>query len=84
MELWEISELDFMIEFAKILCSSENSHILEEKIDNLNFAWVQKFTEDLEPVLKTLKNFNKNSIEEKKARPDYFWLWNSFDKKKLS
>lgn len=67
MELWEISELDFMIEFAKILCSSENSHILEEKIDNLNFAWVQKFTEDLEPVLQTLKNFNKNSIEEKKS-----------------
>ena len=66
MENWEISELDFFIEIALVLCESENSNILEEKIDNLDLSWVEKFTKDFEPILTSLNNFNKNSLEEKK------------------
>jgi len=39
MENWEISELDFFIGIALVLCESENSNILEEKIDNLDLSW---------------------------------------------
>lgn len=67
LENSEITELDFMIEFAKILCVSENANILEEKIDDLNIDWVKKFTTDFEPILKNLAKFNENKDEEKKS-----------------
>lgn len=66
MELWEITELDFFVELALILCESENANILEEKINNLDINWVQKFSKDFEPVLQNLNNFNKEAEEEKK------------------
>lgn len=66
MENSEISELDFFIELALVLCESENSGILEEKIDSLNLKWIEKFTKDFKPILDTLNNFNKKSLEEKK------------------
>lgn len=67
MELWEITELDFFVELALILCDSENANILEEKINNLDIKWVQKFTKDFEPILKNLNKFNKETEEEKKS-----------------
>lgn len=74
LENSEITELDFTIEFAKILCFSENINILEEKIDNLNIEWVKKFTEDFKPILENLQEFNETEKEEKKARQYNFWL----------
>lgn len=66
--MWEITELDFFVELAFVLCDSENSSILEEKINNLNISEVEKFTKDFEPILQNLNNFNKKAEEEKKAR----------------
>lgn len=66
MEKWEISELDFFVDLAVCLCDSDNSNILEEKINNLDLAWIEKFTKDFEPILNKLNEFNQKTIEEKK------------------
>lgn len=66
MERWEITELDFFVELALVLCDSENLNILEEKINNLNISEVEKFTKDFEPILQNLNKFNKETEEQKK------------------
>lgn len=67
LECWEITELDFFVELALVLCNSDNLNILEEKIDNLDLKWIGKFTKDFEPILNKLNDFNKKTDEEKKS-----------------
>jgi len=61
--LWEIWELDFMLELAEILCTSKNCNKVKEAIDNLDMKWVEKFTKDFEKIANIL-----NQEEEAKKK----------------
>jgi len=50
---WEINELDFMVEIAEILCEKWDD--IKNAIDNLNMAWVEKFSKDFEKVMWVLQ-----------------------------
>ena len=56
--LWELSELDFILEICYILCISENKGKIKETIDNLNIDWIKQFTKDFEKIGEILQEIN--------------------------